>query len=1288
VQKVKRACFYCLHKLWLTLAGVLVLLAVLISVLRYSLPYADDYKHQIEQLLTERYGSEVKIAQLSAGWQKYGPALVLNDVRLYNTEQQLQLSVAETRVRLDFWRSLLNRQLTAQHFELSGLRYYLNADSLLARDDDTNLDSAPVLAALETLFFQQLAYFSVVDSQLVLQNDSGPDLLLNIARLDWANSGNRHQGYGQLSLAGVTANTVSFILDLHGSTLAEAFGQLYLESDRLDVLPWFAKVLPPSQKLQQASINFKAWGRIDNGLLRRFQVELADNSLSWQRYGQTHSLQLGQGQLLWQPTDGGWLLSSGALTLAAEQQQWQDLQLQIQQHDGNWQGSLSNFRLEAITPLANLLADDIELLQQLMAYQPSGHLQQLQWRFNAGQWQAAGQFAELHSSANGDIPGVSGLGGEFLLSNQFMKLSLQAQHGELSWDGLFNAATPYHSLTATAYLQRLADEHWRLSVPSLSLHSADMQLDASLQFDQQLSILARLQQLDAANASRYFPQRYMPEQVREYLQTAIVQGQVQDARMLWHGAPADFPYSGQQGVFQVLAELEQGEFAFAPDWPALQQLQAQLWFENASMQIEAQQGELAGISMQQGVSASIADLFHADTIDIHIRQQVAAEQLTALMLQSPLQQQLGKTLQHLGPLGQVQGDVLLEIGLKQAAVRASGNVDINGAVLQLAAPDMQLDNVSGRLSFDNDQINAEAISFSWRGLPIMAAVQGKQAEQSYQLNVQLQGAAAAQQLTTALYAPAAPLLSGHSDWQLQLALELPQNGFQYTAQLQSTLADTRLHLPAPFSKAAGELAEFSGGANGEAERSWLSAHYNEQLHFHAELQHDSQQISRAHLIAGGDDTGLNGSGFSASIDLAQADFLSWFELIQQQLSANATDENHVMPPLTQLRGKIARLDIVPDVTLHNSVFELNQRSSHWQLQLNADEVASRILFDKDWDNNGIDASLEYLRLPLAASTDPDEQQAAQQKLEQLTQRWLLQLPPVKLTCGDCSVGPYRFGKVKALAHSAGNSWILDELTANYKRHQLTVQGQWQDDDGLGQSQFSGRVQSANLGAMLDEFQISSALSGSSAEIDYQLHWNGAPHQFELASLGGDVSYKLGEGSLTEVSDQGARLFSIFSLDSLLRKLRLDFRDVFAKGFFYNSMQGNLALSQGVVQTNDAGIDGVPGSLQIQGYADLVSKKLDYQMAFSPKVTSSLPVIIAWMVNPATGLAALALDEMFQSAEVISKINFTVTGSFDKPVVTEVNRHSKEVPVPVRVAQPDATQEPAAQSEQQRKQPHG
>lgn len=50
-------------------------------------------------------------------------------------------------------------------------------------------------------------------------------------------------------------------------------------------------------------------------------------------------------------------------------------------------------------------------------------------------------------------------------------------------------------------------------------------------------------------------------------------------------------------------------------------------------------------------------------------------------------------------------------------------------------------------------------------------------------------------------------------------------------------------------------------------------------------------------------------------------------------------------------------------------------------------------------------------------------------------------------------------------------------------------------------------------------------------------------------------------------------------------------------------------------------------------------------------------------NPATGLAALALDELVESAEVVSKVNFAVTGNFAALQVTEVARHTTEIEIP-------------------------
>ena len=1295
MQGTKRVCFYCLHKLWLALAVSLVLLAVVISVLRYSLPHADAYKHQIEQMIAERYGAQVQIGELSAGWQKFGPALLLKNLRLNDNSDQLQLTIDETRIRIDFWRSLLNLRLTAQHFELSGLRYYIDSDSLLRGNANTDLQAAPILAALEQLFFKQLTYFSVVNSQLVLQSNDSPEVVIDISQLDWSNRTERHQGYGELSVAGVTANTVSFVLDLNGDTLAHSTGQLYLESDRLDVLPWFRQILPTSQKLDQANINFKAWGTVDKGTLQRIQVELAENSLSWRRNGEQHRLQLGAGQLLWQPTEQGWALYSGSLTLSDPQQEWPELMFQLQHQQQQWSGSISRFQLDAITPLANLLAEDIALLQQLVTYQPSGYLDQLNWQYNEGDWQGYGHFSQLATSAVNDIPGVSELQGDFVFDAEIAKLTLQGTDGNLQWDGFFNEPTAYTTLDAAAYFINRPQQQWQLLVPVLSLQNDDLRLDATMRFDGELEILARLQQLDAANASRYFPQRYMPATVSHYLSEAIVAGKLDDAAVLWHGAPADFPYAEHQGVFQVRAQLNEAQFRFSPDWPMLNQLNTELWFENAGMLISSQTGELAGIDVADSVTAAIPDLFHAETIDIHIGRQVDAAAVTALMQQSPLQDSLGKTLTHLGLSGQVDADVLLQIGLHQTGALASGKVRFEQLALQLQAPEMLLTDASGVLQFNNDNISSEGLALNWRGLPLTAAVQGALTDNGYQLDLQVQGEQDAKQLVQALYPAADALVDGRTNWQLQLALQLPAAGMQYQATLDSNLQQTRLALPLPYSKAADEQQHLRVTMRGNADVSQLALNLNNNLYFNAELAHSSQQLSRAHLVLGPDDEPIPDNDFTVSVNLSELDFLSWFELLQQQISTAPTSDKPLFPVLSHVRGKVAQLHMAPGITLNNTVFDAEQQAEQWTLQLNGKEVASHWLFSKDWQQQGITANLDYLQLPLAVAEQPTDNPAQQvvDTLAQTSQRWLLQLPPLTLNCADCSLGSYRFGQVAAKAHSDDKRWTLDQFQANYKKHKLTIEGYWQDDSAAGHSHFNGQLHSANLGAMLDEFQLTSAISGSAADINFDVDWPAAPNQFLLKELNGSVKFDLGDGSLTEISDQGSRLFSIFSLDSLLRKLRLDFRDVFAKGFFYNEMSGSLTLTRGVAQTSDATIDGVPGNLTIQGYADLGNDTLDYQMSFAPKVTSSLPIIIAWMVNPATGLAALALDEVFQSAEVISKINFTVTGSIDKPVVTEVNRHSKEVPVPVRIAKPEPTmtEEPVQQPVQPKAaeyHPHG
>ena len=135
----------------------------------------------------------------------------------------------------------------------------------------------------------------------------------------------------------------------------------------------------------------------------------------------------------------------------------------------------------------------------------------------------------------------------------------------------------------------------------------------------------------------------------------------------------------------------------------------------------------------------------------------------------------------------------------------------------------------------------------------------------------------------------------------------------------------------------------------------------------------------------------------------------------------------------------------------------------------------------------------------------------------------------------------------------------------------------------------------------------------------------------------------------------------------MRKLRLDFRDVFAQGFFYDKMKGSFQVAQGTVDTRDTVVDGGAGEITMQGYTNLNTREVNYNIAFAPKVTSSLPLIVAYMVNPATALAALALDQVLTSAKVISNIKFSLTGTLDDPKLEELERDSKEIRLPAQTA---------------------
>lgn len=87
----------------------------------------------------------------------------------------------------------------------------------------------------------------------------------------------------------------------------------------------------------------------------------------------------------------------------------------------------------------------------------------------------------------------------------------------------------------------------------------------------------------------------------------------------------------------------------------------------------------------------------------------------------------------------------------------------------------------------------------------------------------------------------------------------------------------------------------------------------------------------------------------------------------------------------------------------------------------------------------------------------------------------------------------------------------------------------------------------------------------------------------LADPEGETRFETAEGLLRNIDSPSARVLSLFSLHSIVRRLNLDFRDLFEKGLFFRKLGFTGKISDGVWHNSDlllqadAGICAAPGS---------------------------------------------------------------------------------------------------------------
>lgn len=96
--------------IWQSFALCVVLVAVLLSAIRLSLPHVDSINFQLSQHLSERLNAQVTIEQLQGSWDNRGPTLELVNLSILDNSQNA-FTVEHLTISVDVFESFAQMNL-------------------------------------------------------------------------------------------------------------------------------------------------------------------------------------------------------------------------------------------------------------------------------------------------------------------------------------------------------------------------------------------------------------------------------------------------------------------------------------------------------------------------------------------------------------------------------------------------------------------------------------------------------------------------------------------------------------------------------------------------------------------------------------------------------------------------------------------------------------------------------------------------------------------------------------------------------------------------------------------------------------------------------------------------------------------------------------------------------------------------------------------------------------------------------------------------------------------------
>ncbi len=1280
--------------LWLATFAYFGFAAILLT-LRYAvLPQIENYRGDIEQMLSSSANLPVAIAGIDADWHGLLPHLALHGFQIRDKQGRPALTFDNVAAEVS-WTSLL-------YFNLRLHRLEIVAPALTVRRDAEGRIFVAGLQ-LNTPTPENQSDFSdwlLAQHRVVVRDASitwvdelrgAPALALQHLNFHLQNDGSRHRFGFTADPPRELAARVDVRGDFDGDDLdklGDWKGEAYAELDYADLSGW-RKWFDYPIELSQGSGAVRLWLDFADKRLAGGTADVAfDNvQLRLAKDLPLLDLQYLRGRLSGKRLLEGFEAGARQLSLTTRdgiRVEPTDFQLSWRPASGRsiarGEFSANGLDLDALSRLAAHLPFDSASRQKLADAAPRGKVFDLKSTWSS-KIDAAGnpvplgyslnaRFERLGMNAIGILPGFNGISGSVAGNDQGGEIRLASRASALELPTIF--ADPHLELgTLNAQASwKTRKEGTEIRLDNVAFENRDAAGVASGQYfvgpagPGSIDLTAHLTRGNGGAVWRYIPLA-VSKDVRDWLQTAIIGGVSNDTTLHLKGDLGKFPFADGSGIFEVKGKFHGAGLRYATNWPQIDNITGELEFVGKHMLIRGSGGKIYGAALSD-VRAEIADLDAGDKTTLTVTGKAAGPTADFLRFieTSPVGEVIDHFTEDMTAVGNGQLDLKLLLPLKHLAdTKVDGTYHLTGNRIKIDTDLPPLTEVNGRLQFTGDALRAERVRARLLGMPMAFDVK---TAGNGTVSVNADGTLNIVELRKQFSHPLLDHLSGSSPWHGNV-LARKKNA---DVIIESKLSGISSSLPAPFNKSVGEtmplrferklLPQPATTARGAAAvlRDQIDVSLGSAAAARFIRRHEGERAEKLIWergeIAVGEPLALPDKGVLLAVNLPRIDADFWRSLLPKSTEENGAAPNDSSLMISAMSVKSPEL-VIFGQSIHDLAARVAlNRNGGWRADIRSRDMNGELR----WRGQGSGRLSGHLKQLVISDAGTKSASGAGNMAS------VEDMPGLDIEVDQFQLHGKPLGKLTLDADNRGGAWDA-KLDIENDDGKLFGEGKWRPSTTQADTQLKFTLSAKSIEKLLTRLGYSDAVRRGRATLEGNLSWNGAPFTLDYPSLDGSLKLDAENGQFNKLEPGVGRLLGILSLQSLPRRITLDFRDIFSEGFAFDSITGQINLKDGVMDTQNLQLHGPAAKVLMSGSVSLPEETQNLKVRVQPAIGESLAVG-AMLANPAVGAVAwLAQKILRDPLDQAFAYEYSITGTWADPKVTKLSGPPRNSETPAK-----------------------